>query len=168
MANTSRIADRSRSIPIPIQRFGTRQLSVVDSACGDTTSSSDDDDDENDQNGRRNSGLDEEFTGLSLGFTTSSTTTATAGQQLSGSVPARHVGIHPRRVHRPSSSLPPNAPLLVSRGSGEQKRYVTLRYMHGTCTVVVLWTKCLFHRAGLLTHSLVNYFDTAINHLPWN
>lgn len=99
MANTSRVADRLRSIPIPIQRFGEQTRDTGDS------SSSDDDGDLNNEERR---GLEDGFRALSLAH-------------VVGSVPTRRTGIQRHEpIHRPLS-LPPKAPLLCSRGSGDRE-----------------------------------------------
>lgn len=98
MANASRFAERSRSIPIPIQRFGELTRDSGDS-------SSDDDGDLKNEERR---GLEDEFRALSLA-------------RVAGSVPARRTGIQRHApIHRPFS-LPPKAPLLRSRGSGDRE-----------------------------------------------
>ena len=100
MANTSRVADRLRSIPIPIQGFGEQRRDSGDS-------SSDDDGDVNNEERR---GLEDGFMALSLAH-------------FAGSVPTGRTGIQRNvPIHRPNS-LPPKAPLLCSRGSGDDREW---------------------------------------------
>ena len=142
MANASRIVDRSRSIPIPIQKFDEARLDK-----GDSSSSSDDDDDDDDNDGINNNnnngnnqdrrgGLEEGFTGLSLG----------------------NIGIQRRiPVFRPLS-LPPNAPLLVSRGSGERQRYVHVHVQEPNERKAILFIRNSDHVSYCTSRSrLLNY-----------
>jgi hypothetical protein len=107
MTTKSRSEERQRSFPIAIQRFGG---SVGDDRQIDIDDNSDDDDDCNINT------LQEQVKSMSLGYV--------------GSVPTRQPGIRRKNIQAPlPSSLPPAAPLLASKGSNVNERYVQV--LHG-------------------------------------
>jgi hypothetical protein len=99
MTTKSRSDERQRSFPIAIQRVGG---SVGDERQIDIGDNSDDED---------CNAVQDQIKSMSLGYV--------------GSVPTRQPGIRRKNVQTTlPSSLPPSAPLLVSKGSNVNERYV--------------------------------------------